>query len=170
MWLFDLFFLNSAYLICRGTDISRDLWISRWWLYLVKKFPSFSDYSPYTFIHLFIKAYVVGTHLKLRQFRWVPTTYAFIKKKNQKKNIAIASLNTSLVKSRWSSIKVGHPRWLSWMGIRLVIRRLHVWSQHSFVEILIMKYFLWSFSPFCWFKKGSCQFLAKECVQYWLTA
>ena len=35
---------------------------------------------------------------------------------------------------------------------------------------LIMKYFLQSFSPFCWFKKGSCQFLAKECAQYWLTA
>ena len=35
---------------------------------------------------------------------------------------------------------------------------------------LIMKYFLWSFSPFRWFKKGSCQFLAKECAQYWLTA
>ena len=40
--------------------------------------------------------------------------------------------------------------------------------QHSFVEI--MKYFLRSFSPFRWFKKGSCQFLAKECAQYWLTA
>ena len=35
---------------------------------------------------------------------------------------------------------------------------------------LIMKYFLRSFSPFRWFKKGSCQFLAKECVQYWLYA
>ena len=34
---------------------------------------------------------------------------------------------------------------------------------------LIMKYFLWSFSSFLWFKKGSCQFLAKECAQYWLT-
>ena len=34
---------------------------------------------------------------------------------------------------------------------------------------LIMKYFLWSFSPFRWFKKGICQFLAKECAQYWLT-
>ena len=34
---------------------------------------------------------------------------------------------------------------------------------------MIMKYFLRSFSPFCWFKKGSCQFLAKECAQYWLT-
>ena len=33
---------------------------------------------------------------------------------------------------------------------------------------LIMKYFLLSFSS--WFKKGSCQFLAKECAQYWLTA
>ena len=35
---------------------------------------------------------------------------------------------------------------------------------------LIMKYFLRSFSPFRWFKKGSCQFLVKECAQYWLTA
>ena len=35
---------------------------------------------------------------------------------------------------------------------------------------LIMKYFLLSFSPFRWFKKGSCQFLEKECAQYWLTA
>ena len=35
---------------------------------------------------------------------------------------------------------------------------------------LIMKYFLRSFSPFRWFKKGSCQCLAKECAQYWLTA
>ena len=35
---------------------------------------------------------------------------------------------------------------------------------------LIVKYFLRSFSPFRWFKKGSCPFLAKECAQYWLTA
>ena len=35
---------------------------------------------------------------------------------------------------------------------------------------LSMKYFLRSFSPFCWFKKGSCQFLVKEWAQYWLTA
>ena len=35
---------------------------------------------------------------------------------------------------------------------------------------LIMNYFLRSFSPFRWFKKGSCQFLVKECAQYWLTA
>ena len=32
------------------------------------------------------------------------------------------------------------------------------WSATSFVEIWL------------WFKKGSCQFLAKECAQYWLTA
>ena len=36
-------------------------------------------------------------------------------------------------------------------------------QQHSFVEI-DKKYFLHSFFPFCWFKKGSCQFLAKECT------
>ena len=35
---------------------------------------------------------------------------------------------------------------------------------------LIMKYFLRPFSPFRWFKKGICQFLAEECAQYWLTA
>ena len=35
---------------------------------------------------------------------------------------------------------------------------------------LIVKYFLQSFSFFRWFKKGSCQFLVKECAQYWLTA
>ena len=34
---------------------------------------------------------------------------------------------------------------------------------------LIMKYFRRYLSPFCWFKKGSCQFLAKECAQYRLT-
>ena len=34
---------------------------------------------------------------------------------------------------------------------------------------LIMKYFLQSFSPFRRFKKGSCQFLAKECAEFWLT-
>ena len=28
-----------------------------------------------------------------------------------------------------------------------------------------MKYFLWLFSPFRWFKEGSCQFLTKECTQ-----
>ena len=39
-----------------------------------------------------------------------------------------------------------------------------------FHEDLIMKYFLRSFSPFCWFKKGICQFLAKECAQYCLNA
>ena len=35
---------------------------------------------------------------------------------------------------------------------------------------LIRKYFLRSFSLFRWFKKGSCQFLAQDCAQYWLTA
>ena len=81
------------------------------------------------------------------------------------------------------------PRWLSWMPVQLETRfNSCPGRQHSFVEIdheifstvlpaevgnilswrLIMKYFLLSFSPFRWFKKGSCQFLAKECAQYWL--
>ena len=40
------------------------------------------------FIYFFIKAYVVGSHLNCidlsMQFKWVPTTYAFIKKIRKK--------------------------------------------------------------------------------------
>ena len=50
-------------------------------------------------------------------------------------------------------------------GRRFDLRRVR---QHSTWR-LSMKYFLWSFSLFRWFKKGSNQFLAKECAQYWLT-
>ena len=39
-------------------------------------------------------------------------------------------------------------------------------GRRCFVEI-DHEIFLRSFSPFHWFKKGSCQFLAKECEQYW---
>ena len=35
---------------------------------------------------------------------------------------------------------------------------------------LIIEYFLQSFSCLRCFKKGSCQFLAKECAHYWLIA
>ena len=38
------------------------------------------------FLIFCLKAYVVGTHLnciKLMQFKWVPTTYAFIKKQTK---------------------------------------------------------------------------------------
>ena len=82
------------------------------------------------------------------------------------------------------------PRWLSRMHVRLVIRRSRVrsppdptaffrtdWSWNTFYSHslpspdsravvsfwcrLIMKYFLQSFPPFRWFKKGSCQFLVQ---------
>ena len=66
------------------------------------------------------------------------------------------------------------PRWLSWMRVWLETRRSRVRPPAEVGNILswrlIMKYFLRSFAPFHWFKKGSCQFLAKECTQYWLTA
>ena len=59
-------------------------------------------------------------------------------------------------------------------AVRLETRRSRVQplprSATFFSWILIVKYFLRSFSPFRWFKKGSYQFLAKECAQYWLTA
>ena len=67
------------------------------------------------------------------------------------------------------------PRWLSWMrrptGDQEVAgstpRR---GRQHSFVGIDHEIFSTVILSPFRWFKKGSCQFLAKECAQYWLTA
>ena len=68
----------------------------------------------------------------------------------------------------------GRPRWLSWMrrptGDQEVAGSTPAEVGNILSWRLIMKYFLRSFSPFRWFKKGSCQFLTKECAQYWLTA
>ena len=65
-------------------------------------------------------------------------------------------------------------RWLSWMrrltGDQEVAGSTPAEVGNILSWRLIMKYFLRSFSPFRWFKKGSCQFLVKECAQYWLTA
>ena len=55
-------------------------------------------------------------------------------------------------------------------GVRLETRRSRVQPPpvgNILSRRLIAKYFLRSFSLFRWFKKGSCQFLAKECAQYW---
>ena len=69
---------------------------------------------------------------------------------------------------------VCRPRWLSWIrrptGDQEVAGSTPAEVGNILSRRLIMKYFLRSFSPFRWFKKGSCQFLAKECAQYWLTA
>ena len=66
------------------------------------------------------------------------------------------------------------PRWLSWMhrptGDQEVAGSTPAEVGNILSWRLIVKYFLRSLSPFRWFKKGSCQFLAKECAQYWLTA
>ena len=66
------------------------------------------------------------------------------------------------------------PRWLSWMrrptGDQEVAGSTPAEVGNILSWRLMMKYFLRSFSPFRWFKKGSCQFLAKECAQYWSTA
>ena len=80
----------------------------------------------------------------------------------------------------WISIIVGctiylcRPRWLSWMrrptGDQEVAGSTPAEVSNILLWRLIMKYFLLSFSPLHWFKKGSCRFLAKECAQYWLTA
>ena len=73
-----------------------------------------------------------------------------------------------------SFISSSRPRWLSWMrrptGDQEVAGSTPAEVGNILSWRLIMKYFLQSFSPFRWFKKGSCQFLAKECAQYWLTA
>ena len=50
----------------------------------VKNFRSLQITASVIFLYFFLKAYVVGTHLNCidlsMQFKWVPTTYAFIKK------------------------------------------------------------------------------------------
>ena len=54
----------------------------------VKKFRSLQIIASILFVYFFIKAYVVDTHLNCDlsiQFKWVPTTYAFIKKIRKKK-------------------------------------------------------------------------------------
>ena len=42
----------------------------------------------------------------------------------------------------------------------------HRFDPHIQLNILLLRFghekILWPFSPFCWFKKGSCQLLAKE--------
>ena len=69
---------------------------------------------------------------------------------------------------------VRRPRWLGWMrrptGDQEVAGSTPAEVGNILSWRLIMKYFLRSFSSFGWFKKGSCQFLAKEYAQYWLTA
>ena len=69
---------------------------------------------------------------------------------------------------------ISRPRWLSWMrrptGGQEVAGSTPAEVGNILSWRLIVKYFLRSFSPFRWFKKGSCQFLAKDCAQYWLTA
>ena len=65
------------------------------------------------------------------------------------------------------------PRWLSRMprptGDQEVAGSTPIEVGNILSWRLITKYFIWSFFPFCWFKKGSCQFLAKACAQYLLT-
>ena len=55
------------------------------------------------------------------------------------------------------------------MRVRLLCGRSRVRSsrpaKHSFRRDLVMKTFLRPFSPFRWFKKGSCQLLTKECAR-----
>ena len=54
----------------------------------VEKFRSLQITASVLFFYFFIKAYVVGTHLNCidlsMQFKWVPTTYAFINKIRKK--------------------------------------------------------------------------------------
>ena len=59
----------------------------------VEKFRSLQITASVLFLYFFIKAYVVGTHLNCidlsMQFKWVPTTYAFINKIRKKTRIII---------------------------------------------------------------------------------
>ena len=79
-----------------------------------------------------------------------------------------------IIDTRKSTKQCSRPRWLNWMrrptGDQEVAGSTTAEVSNILSWRLIMKYFLQSFSTFCWIKKGSCQFLAKECAQYWLTA
>ena len=59
----------------------------------VKKFRSLQITASVLFLYFFTKAYVVGTHLncidKSMQFKWVPTTYAFVKKVRKNRIVII---------------------------------------------------------------------------------
>ena len=132
-----------------------------------------------------------------RQFKWVSTTYAYIGKqipglKSEDYEISrlcayrVCAVIGSNAVYLCNPFKVpfftdyfvpdlySRPRWLSWMrgptGDQEVAGSTPAEVDNILSWILIMKCFLRSFSPFRWFKEGSCQFLAKECAQYWLTA
>ena len=92
------------------------------------------------------------------------------------KNDNILSFKTNEKNKSFSAyvhVLTGRPRWLSWMrrltGDQEVAGSTPAEVGNILSWRLIMKYFLRSFSPFRWFKKDSCQFLAKECAQFWLT-
>ena len=74
----------------------------------------------------------------------------------------------------WCNPIPSRPWWLSWMrrptGDQEVAGSTPAEVGNILSWRLIMKYFLRSFSPFRRVKQDSCQFLAKECAQYWLTA
>ena len=82
----------------------------------VKQFQSFQITASVIFLYFGIKSYIVGTHLNCinlsMQFKWVPTTYAFMKKKKQKNtrpcintiNKSFADLAFKVYFSRWIRI------------------------------------------------------------------
>ena len=102
----------------------------------------------------------------------------FAKHKNRNSDLpafGVSALWTLIVTSAPSHICVGRPVWVvSWMrrptGDQEVAGSAPAKVGNILSWRLIMKYFLRSFSPFRWFEKGSCQFLAEECAQYWLPA
>ena len=118
-----------------------------------------------------LKLTVLGQHLWKEHRYSDALTYA--SRQGQVKKHPCSLVRTFLLQKHSTYSFCSRPRYLSWMRIRLVTRRLRVRYPpgHNILSwSLIMKFFLRSFSPFRWFKKGSCQFLAKECAQYWLTA
>ena len=85
--------------------------------------------------------------------------YAYLQIFHRRKSPFIPCFLNVLEAGRTSSVGCAY---------RLVSRRSQVRSSrpaHSFVEIcMVMKKDLRPLSPFRWFKKGSCQLLAKECA------
>ena len=88
--IYDIYKLDLEYqyvkykLICQCLYRIRSNYRTYPYKRTVKKFRSLQITASVIFLYFFLKAYVVGTHLNCidlsMQFKWVPTTYACIKK------------------------------------------------------------------------------------------
>ena len=99
--IFIIFYRHYLYSTDEGKYCIQPNYLTYPYKRTVKQFRSLQITACVLFVYFLIKVYVVGTHLNCidlsMQFKWVPTTYDFIKKikKKKKKKIAYTSANKS---------------------------------------------------------------------------